>query len=216
MPTSSSGQQLNSGTGAGGGVAGTSDGLEYQKMAASLFQKFCEKEATNTGVAGNNQQNFDQFVCQFSLMCYNTNKDECVRAEIRSSGLQCLATMVKRLVPDDNLRAGYIWENMDKIVPALLFIMHESYLTQHPNAVVVANSKLENETDNGNIESDDFNRYLYGGGNGIGGNNSEFYFNKLNSSSNVFAANEVTRPDSVRIQFTKSTSQLSGKCSVFN
>jgi hypothetical protein len=61
-------------------------------------------------------------------MCYNNNKDENARAEIRSSGLQCLATMVKRLVPEESLSASFIWENMDKIVPALLFIMQESYL----------------------------------------------------------------------------------------
>lgn len=103
------------------------DGLEYQKMAASLFQKFCEKEASNLSTSVNYNLNFDQFVCQFSRMCYNANRDERIRAEIRSSGLQCLATMVKRLVPDDNLRASYIWDNMDLIIPALLFIMHENF-----------------------------------------------------------------------------------------
>jgi len=36
--------------------------------------------------------------------------------------------MVKRLVPEESLSAGFIWENTDKIVPALLFIMQESYL----------------------------------------------------------------------------------------
>ncbi len=101
--------------------------LEYQKLAASLFRKFCDKEACNQAAANYNL-NYDSFVCQFSSMCYNNNKDENARAEIRSSGLQCLATMVKRLVPEESLSASFIWENMDKIVPALLFIMQESYL----------------------------------------------------------------------------------------
>lgn len=107
------------------------DNLEYQKMAASMFQKFCDKEASNSSTTSFNS-NYDSFVCQFSSMCYNNNKDERIKAEIRSSGLQCLATMVKRLVPDDSLRAGYLWDNMDKIVPALLFIMHENFTkTKH-------------------------------------------------------------------------------------
>lgn len=177
-------------------------------MAASLFQKFCEKEASNLSSTVNYQLNFDQFVCQFSSMCYNTNKEERVRAEVRSSGLQCLATMVKRLVPDDNLRAGYIWDNMDKIVPALLFILHESYLTQHPQTAQLAQNDLDAAA---NIENDDFNKYLYGGG--------DFYMNsKVNSSNNGFSAantTEIARPDSVRIQFTKSTGQLAGNKHVY-
>ncbi len=117
-------------------MSGTSDGvntnfnseyLEYQKLAASLFRKFCDKEACNQSAANYNL-NYDSFVCQFSSMCYNNNRDENTRAEIRSSGLQCLATMVKRLVPEESLSASFIWENMDKILPALLFIMQESYL----------------------------------------------------------------------------------------
>ena len=113
VPSSGSGN-LNSNS------ANNLDHLEYQKLAAGMFQKFCEKEAANSSTTSYNL-NYDTFVCQFSAMCYNNNK------EIRSSGLQCLATMVKRLVPDDSLRAGYLWDNMDKIVPALLFIMHENF-----------------------------------------------------------------------------------------
>lgn len=139
-------------------IDSNSDFLEYQKLAANLFRKFCEKEASNQSTANYNI-NYDTFVCQFSSMCYNNNRDEGARAEIRSSGLQCLATMVKRLVPDESLRAGFLWDNMDKIVPALLFIMHESYLQ--------GSNSAPNEYDE-NLHDDDIeldhtlDRYLYG------------------------------------------------------
>jgi hypothetical protein len=201
-------------------ASNNTDGLEYQKMAASLFQKFCDKEASNLSSTVNYQLNFDQFVCQFSAMCYNTNKEERVRAEVRSSGLQCLATMVKRLVPDDNLRAGYIWDNMDKIVPALLFIMHESFLAQHP--ILARLPQLsENERDKliesgwqivaadannaASSDSDDFNRYLYGSG-----ADSAVDFFGTKSAYNGASNDVVARPDSVRIHFTKSSSQIAG------
>lgn len=188
-----------SGSTSGNNITSSANGdcLEYQKMAATLFQKFCEKEASNLSSTVNYNLNFDQFVCQFSSMCYNANKEERIRAEIRSSGLQCLATMVKRLVPDDNLRAGYIWDNMDKIVPALLFIMHESFLNTNKTSHINTNENEESE----NAENDDFNRYLYG----------DLYINnKIPPSSNGFGS-EAVKLDSVRIQFTKSTSQISGK-----
>jgi hypothetical protein len=145
--TTLTGQTMPRSYSAGGGVppsnsngainaANANDYLEYQKMAASLFQKFCEKEATNLATVNYNL-NFDTFVCQFSSMCYNNNKDASVRAEIRSSAMQCLSTMTKRLVPDDNLRASYLWDNMDKIIPALLYIVHEACAAELPTDVVV-------------------------------------------------------------------------------
>lgn len=141
----------------GGGASNTNnnnESLEYQKMAAMLFQKFCEKEAANLSTTSYNL-NYDTFVCQFSSMCYNNNKDEKNRAEIRSSGLQCLATMVKRLVPDDSLRASYLWDNMDKIVPALLFIMHETFLSSYKPTEIDQSFDVDEE-----IEQ--LSRYLYG------------------------------------------------------
>jgi hypothetical protein len=44
--------------------------------------------------------------------------------------------MVKKIVPDDSLQATYLWDNMDKIVSALLFIMHESYTDAKPKTPV--------------------------------------------------------------------------------
>jgi hypothetical protein len=165
----------------------TSESLEYQKMAANLFVKFCEKEATDLSTLNNNL-NFDTFVCQFSSMCYNNNKDESVRFEIRSSALQCLSTLVKRLVPDDNLRAGYLWDNMDKIIPALLFIMHETFLN---NEELNLNDQIDGDYSNDEIELD---RYLYG----------DFYINSK-SNNNIFssAGTALSDEDKLKASFKK-------------
>jgi hypothetical protein len=98
--------------------------LDYQKMATNSFKKFCEKESNQTT---NYNRNYDQFVCQFSAMCYNNHKEAPIRSEIRISGLQGIGAMVKKLQPDESLQATYLWDNMDKIVSSLLFIMQESF-----------------------------------------------------------------------------------------
>lgn len=175
-----------------------SDYLEYQKLAASLFRKFCEKEASNQSTTNYNL-NYDSFVGQFSSMCYNNNKDDNIRAEVRSSGLSCLATMVKRLVPDDSLSAGFLWDNMDKIVPALLFIMHESYKQNNSGAAAGADTKDENLEED--LESDhNLDRYLYG----------DFFIhsrtnNNLDSAADNTDAGAVDS-DNVRIEFRKRSS----------
>lgn len=147
------------------------ESLDYQKLAAGLFRKFCEKEASNMSTINYNL-NYDTFVCQFSSMCYNNNKDEKKRTEIRSSGLQCLGTMVKRLVPDDSLRAAYLWDNMDKIIPAILFIMHENF-NNNSNSIRKNPKESNASRDNLNTielteeEHLNLDRYLYG----------DFFFN---------------------------------------
>ena len=147
--TASGSGNVNSGNAANANNS-NSDHLEYQKLAAGMFQKFCEKEASNSSTTSYNL-NYDTFVCQFSAMCYNSHK------EIRSSGLQCLATLVKRLVPEDSLRAGYLWDNMDKIVPALLFIMHETF-----KASPQTNSEVDFYESN-EKEEQYLERYIFGG-----------------------------------------------------
>jgi hypothetical protein len=63
--------------------------LEYQNLATNSFKKFCEKDRSQTlGASVNYNKNFDQFVCEFSAMCYNNHKDLHVRSGIRISGLQ--------------------------------------------------------------------------------------------------------------------------------
>ena len=139
-------------------AANSADYLEYQKLAANMFQKFCEKEAANSSTTSYNL-NYDSFVCQFSSMCYNNNRDERIRGEIRSSGLQCLATMVRRLVPDDALRAGYLWDNMDKIVPALLFIMHETFLLTSASPGQEEKDYYESDK----LDEHELEKYIHGG-----------------------------------------------------
>jgi hypothetical protein len=179
--------------------------LEYQKMAAMLFQKFCEKEAANLSTTSYNL-NYDTFVCQFSSMCYNNNKDERTRAEIRSSGLQCLATMVKRLVPDDSLRAGYLWDNMDKIVPALLFIMHENFLNTYSD-INDQNFSVEDE-----IRS--LSRYLYSD---FFVNNNKFLINSNNNKKNpdddevIIRNDNGLQIDNVRVEFRKKIESLNSE-----
>ena len=108
--------------------------LDYQRMATNSFKKFCEKESSNQ--TANHNRNYDQFVCQFSAMCYNNNKDASVRSEIRISGLQGIGAMVKKLDPDESLQATYLWDNMDKIISALLFIMQESFNERKSAAMI--------------------------------------------------------------------------------
>lgn len=100
--------------------------LDHQKLATTSFKKFCEKEQYNQ--TSNYNRNYDSFVCQFSAMCYNNHKDSNIRSEIRISGLQGIGAMVKKLQADESsLQATYLWDNMDKIVSALLFIMQENF-----------------------------------------------------------------------------------------
>ena len=208
------------------------DNLEYQKMAASMFQKFCDKEASNSSTTSFNS-NYDSFVCQFSTMCYNNNKDERIKAEIRSSGLQCLATMVKRLVPDDSLRAGYLWDNMDKIVPALLFIMHENFTkTKHADPseecddrdlerytfkskfrdaddeISLTNSRNDSDIDRVRIKFRKNNTNNNNNDNLIGGGaNSTSHLEKVNRSGNgAAAASGSSSPDEGNVMIVLSES----------
>ncbi|CAF0729610.1 unnamed protein product [Brachionus calyciflorus] len=159
------------------------DNLHYQKKAAGLFQKFCEKDSSNLS----NNLNFDQFVSQFSSMCFNSNKDENIRAEIRSSGLQCLATMVRRLVPDDNLRASYIWDNMDKIISGVLYIIHEQYLIKSKNSRSLDKSDYDYQED-----EEELSIYIYG----------DLYINsKLNKSVEILS--QETKNPELKIQYNK-------------
>jgi hypothetical protein len=167
--------------------------LEYQKLAADLFRKFCEKEAANQSTANYNL-NYDTFVCQFSSMCYNNNKDENAKAEIRSSGLRCLATMVRRLVPDDCLRATFLWDNMNKIVPALLYIMHEKSIES------MDKTRKPQDNDDELIDEENLIRYLDG----------DFFVHsrtQQNLNDIEYDGGEVTFHkndlDSVRVEFTR-------------
>ena len=108
--------------------------LDYQRMATNSFKKFCEKESSNQ--TANHNRNYDHFVCQFSAMCYNNNNDVYARSEIRISGLQGIGAMVKKLDPDESLQATYLWDNMDKVISALLFIMQES-LNERKSATLI-------------------------------------------------------------------------------
>ena len=108
--------------------------LDYQRVATNSFKKFCEKESSKEST--NYNRNYDQFVCQFSAMCYNNHKDETVRSETRISGLQGIGAMVKKVEPDESLQATYLWDNMDKIISALLFIMQESFNKSKSTALI--------------------------------------------------------------------------------
>jgi hypothetical protein len=182
-------EQGSSGGGGSGSLSangatnlGGAENVEYQKLAADMFVKFCEKEASNMSTANYNT-NYDTFVCQFSSMCYNNNRDERVRAEIRSSGLKCLATMVKRVVPDDSLRASYLWDNMDKIVPALLYIMHEQFSLNASK-----NPTKSQEEQDAELEHN-LDRYLYG----------DFYFRSKDHREQLKSATSVvvTQPTGI-------------------
>jgi hypothetical protein len=110
--------------------------------------------------------------------------------------------MAKRLVPDDNLRASYLWDNMDKVIPGLLYIMHEAYVNAE-NGFNVDGRPLAIDDDLEDEERE-LNRYLHG----------EFYINSK-SSQNIYAQNAAGKlddpTDEIRVQFRKGTHSSNAK-----
>ncbi|XP_041357313.1 protein EFR3 homolog B-like isoform X2 [Gigantopelta aegis] len=95
---------------------------ELQILATNSFVKFANIEEDTPSY----HRRYDFFVQRFSTMCHNNNPDQEMRTRIRSVGLRGLQGVVRKTVTDD-LQVN-IWDpiHMDKIVPSLLFNMHDS------------------------------------------------------------------------------------------
>ncbi|KAK3580943.1 hypothetical protein CHS0354_006968 [Potamilus streckersoni] len=97
------------------------DEVELQILATSSFIKFANIEE----VTPSYHRRYDFFISKFSSMCHSNNNDETRKARIRTAGLKGLQGVVRKTVSDD-LQVN-IWEpiHMDKIVPSLLYNMHD-------------------------------------------------------------------------------------------
>ncbi|XP_070556875.1 protein EFR3 homolog B-like isoform X2 [Ptychodera flava] len=94
---------------------------ELQVQGTQSFVKFANIEEDTASY----HRRYDFFVSKFSSMCHNNNENDTWRVRLRLSGLRGLQGVVRKTVTDD-LQVN-IWEqqHMDKIVPSLLFNMHE-------------------------------------------------------------------------------------------
>lgn len=127
--------------------------------------------------------------------------------------------MSKRLGPDDPLRAGYLWDNMDKIVHALLYIMLEKIVSGKQQQQL--NQKPINIEDSLEEDEAELNRYLYGDFYISSKSNNNIYGNNQNEESKMMrirdgyeedeefgAANgEDSNENAVRVKFSREKSE---------
>ncbi|XP_077869878.1 protein EFR3 homolog B-like [Saccoglossus kowalevskii] len=93
---------------------------ELQVSGTSSFVKFANIEEDTASY----HRRYDFFVSKFSSMCHSSNAGTNTKIKIRLAGLRGLQGVVRKTVSDD-LQVN-IWEqqHMDKIIPSLLFNMH--------------------------------------------------------------------------------------------
>ena len=101
------------------------DSPDLQVLATQSFVKFANIEEDNPSY----HRRYDFFVSKFSAMCHCGKDNESIKTKIRNAGLRGLQGVVRKTVSDD-LQVN-IWEavHMDKIVPSLLYNMHNPSFT---------------------------------------------------------------------------------------
>ncbi|GAB1610801.1 protein EFR3 homolog B-like isoform X2 [Argonauta hians] len=97
------------------------DNVDLQILATSSFVKFTNIEEDTPSY----HRRYDFFVSRFSAMCHCDEVSETNRLRIRTAGLRGIQGVVRKTVSDE-LQVN-IWESvhMDKIVPSLLYNMHD-------------------------------------------------------------------------------------------
>ncbi|XP_036368487.1 protein EFR3 homolog A isoform X2 [Octopus sinensis] len=97
------------------------DNVDLQILATSSFVKFTNIEEDTPSY----HRRYDFFVSRFSAMCHCDEVSESDRLKIRTAGLRGIQGVVRKTVSDE-LQVN-IWESvhMDKIVPSLLYNMHD-------------------------------------------------------------------------------------------
>ncbi|XP_052226117.1 protein EFR3 homolog B-like isoform X2 [Dreissena polymorpha] len=97
------------------------DELELQVLATASFVKFANIEEDTPSY----HRRYDFFVSKFSVMCHGGTNNDKQRSRIRLSGVKGLQGVVRKTVSDE-LQVN-IWDpiHMDKIVPSLLYNMHD-------------------------------------------------------------------------------------------
>ncbi|KFD57536.1 hypothetical protein M514_01639 [Trichuris suis] len=95
---------------------------DMELLATSSFVNFANIEEDTPSY----HRRYDFFISKFSSLCHNNAADLAVRQKLRAAGIKGLRGVVRKTASDD-LQAN-IWEkqHMDKIVPSLLFNMHDS------------------------------------------------------------------------------------------
>ncbi|ESO87502.1 hypothetical protein LOTGIDRAFT_166379 [Lottia gigantea] len=105
---------------------------ELQILATASFVKFANIEEDTPSY----HRRYDFFVSKFSSMSHSGLQKQETRTKIRRAGLHGLQGLVRKTVSDD-LQVN-IWDpvHMDKIVPSLLFNMHDpSLYEEHPSFI---------------------------------------------------------------------------------
>ncbi|XP_052776246.1 protein EFR3 homolog B-like isoform X2 [Mya arenaria] len=97
------------------------DELELQVLGTLSFVKYANIEEDTPSY----HRRYDFFVSKFSAMCHSSEENEADRCKIRTAGLKGIQGVVRKTITDE-LQVN-IWEpiHMDKIVPSLLYNMHD-------------------------------------------------------------------------------------------
>ncbi|KRZ98114.1 Protein EFR3 -like protein [Trichinella sp. T8] len=112
-------------------------------LATESFVSFCKIEED----APSYYRRYDFFISKFSALCHSNAADLKCRRQLRSAGIRGLRGVVRKTASDD-LQAN-IWDkqHMDKIVPSLLYNMHDVDMVDDPGKK--APDLLTNEGTNG-------------------------------------------------------------------
>ncbi|KAI1297895.1 Protein EFR3 -like protein B [Halotydeus destructor] len=99
---------------------------EIQLVAVKSFTKFSNIEEDTPSY----HRRYDFFVSKFSSLCHDNNSDLETRRMLRVAGLNGLKGVIRKTVSDD-LQVD-IWDqnHMEKIIPSLLYNMHEKIVSE--------------------------------------------------------------------------------------
>ncbi|CAK9295344.1 unnamed protein product [Gordionus sp. m RMFG-2023] len=96
-------------------------------LATNSFVKFANIEEDIPSY----HRRYDFFISKFTAMCHNGDLDLRSRLKIRKSGLKGIHAVIRKTVGDDLQVNIYELEHMKKIVPSLLYNMHDKDTPQY-------------------------------------------------------------------------------------
>lgn len=113
---------------------------ELQILAAKSFRNFANIEEDTPSY----DRHYDFFVSKFSSLCHDDHEDVATRLRLRCAGLSGIRGVVRKTVSDE--LTVNIWQNthMGKIIPSLLFNMHDVSST-----IRAAESRSDDDVDGG-------------------------------------------------------------------
>uniref|UniRef100_A0A5S6QHJ9 Uncharacterized protein n=1 Tax=Trichuris muris TaxID=70415 RepID=A0A5S6QHJ9_TRIMR len=111
---------------------------EMELLATSSFVNFANIEEDTPSY----HRRYDFLISKFSSLCHSNAADLAVRQKLRAAGIKGLRGVVRKTASDD-LQAN-IWEkqHMDKIVPSLLYNMHDPMYANLDNTDTTDQSSL--------------------------------------------------------------------------